>query len=75
MQSNKSMADQLAELDEVFKFTTVIEKYHEIIDGTDLPMDIRHQVLDLLQYTYMFGYRHGKESTACIYQVGEYQKL
>jgi len=75
MQSNKSMADQLAELDEVFKFTTVIEKYHEIVDGTDVHWDIRHQVLDLLQFTYMHGYRHGKETTACIYQVGDYQKL
>jgi hypothetical protein len=74
MQTNNTMTEQLAELDETYNFKNVLDKCYDIFKETETPLSLRFQVMELLHFTYMQGYRHGKETTACIYQIGNYEK-
>lgn len=75
MQNNKTLNEQLADIDKKHDFVIVLKELVQVLDDKEAPMDLRFKCMDLLQKAYMQGYNHAREVTTCIYQVAEYGKL
>jgi len=63
----KTLKEQLEQIDELHKFTDLLKEANIMQKDTDMPLSVYFKVVDLLQKTYMVGYRHGNATACAIY--------